>query len=93
MIADQLIPVSIAFAGGLVLGGLYLGLLRASVRCFLSDARALLGIWLTIARMALVGAGLWVSVQFGASVLFGVLIGFTAIRVFATRKMGVQPWI
>lgn len=85
----HLLSSGIAFAGGLVLGLVYLILLRASVRFFLQGRRTGLGAGLTVARLLLIGAGLWVAVQFGAAGLLGALAGFTLVRVLGTRKTGV----
>lgn len=88
-----ILPVLLlSFAGGLALGLLYLALLRTSVRLILKDRRAGLGAGLTVARLVLVGGGLWVAVQFGAAALLGAFAGFIAIRIVGTRKPGPRPW-
>ena len=92
MIADHLLPIPIAFACGLALGALYLNLLQASVRSFSHDAGAVPGVLITIARLGLVGTGLWVSVQFGAVTLLGTLTGFTVMRVLGVRKKRKSSW-
>jgi len=92
MIIYYLLPAVTAFAGGLGLGLIYLTLLQASVRFFLREQRAGLGAVLTIARPLLVGAGLWVAVQFGALELFGALAGFTLIRVLGAQHAKASSW-
>lgn len=93
MTIHHLLPAVIAFAGGLVLGLVYLILLRASVRFFLDDHRAGLGAAVTVARLVLIGAGLWAAVQFGALGLLGALAGFTVARALGTRKTSAPSWI
>lgn len=85
--------VVVAFAGGLVLGLVYLTLLRTGIRFILYDQRAGLGAALTVARLFLTGAGLWVAVQFGATALLGALAGFTVTRTLGTRQAKATPWI
>ena len=92
MTMSHILPLGIAFVGGGVLGLLYLILLRESVRSFLDDHRAGLGAVLTVGRLLLVGAGLWLAVQSGALQLLGALAGFTVIRAFGMHSRRGFSW-
>lgn len=92
MTVPQLLSFIVAFLGGLALGLVYLGLLRASIRLFLLDRRPGLAAVLTVSRLLLVAAGLWASVQFGSVALLATFAGFTVLRALAGRKTGEPSW-
>ncbi len=76
--------IAIGFALGLVLGLAYVKLLRANVRLYLSGD-AVRAIALHVARFVAVVVVLGVAVQLGAAALVAATLGFTAVRVAATR--------
>lgn len=92
MTVHHMVLFALAFAGGLALGLVYLGLLRAGVRLLLHDGKAGMGAVLAVARLGIVGAGLWVAVQFGAAGLLGAVAGFTVMRILGTRNAGSFSW-
>ncbi len=78
------LPVS--FAGGLVLGLVYFRALRGTADLIVGGGPPLLGLVLTLGRLAVLGAGLYVAVLVGGLALLAALAGVLCAKGLMLRQ-------
>jgi F1F0 ATPase subunit 2 len=78
-----ILPAS--FIGGLVLGYAYFLALRETARLIVAQGHPLIGLALTLGRLGLITAGLYLAVQAGALALLAALAGVLCAKAFMLR--------
>ncbi len=90
MIDLSILPLSVVlpvcFLGGLVLGYGYFLALRETARLIVSQGHPLLGLALTLGRLALLCAGFYLAVLEGGLALLAALVGVLAARTLMLRR-------
>ena len=91
MMPASALSLALGFAGGAAFGAVHLGLLWASVRAL---TRASWGHFamLALLRAATAAGALWLAIALGAGAagLAAAVIGFVALRVAVTRRVGAR---
>lgn len=90
MIDLSLVPLpfilTVCFLGGVVLGYAYFRALRATADLIVGGGSVLLGLGLTLGRIAALGAGLYLAVLGGALALLAALAGVLCAKVLLIRQ-------
>ncbi|PIP97289.1 MAG: hypothetical protein COW75_07055 [Rhodobacterales bacterium CG18_big_fil_WC_8_21_14_2_50_71_9] len=81
-----LLALPLCFLGGLLLGLVHFSALRATAALIVGGGSALLGLVLTLGRVALLGAGLCAAAQGGALALLAAAAGVLVARALMLRR-------
>ncbi len=85
--APLLLTLPVAFAAGLGVGFAYFRALRATADLIVSGSRPLLGLALTLGRLACLGAVFYVAVQGGGLALLSALAGVLCAKALTLRTV------
>lgn len=90
MIDLSALPLSVilpaCFLGGLALGYVYFRAMRQTANLIVSQGHPVLGLALTLGRMALLCAGFFLAVQAGAVALLAMLAGVLCAKYLMLRQ-------
>ncbi len=76
----------VCFLGGLLLGYAYFRALRATTELIVGGGSVLLGLGLTLGRLAFLSAGLYLAVLGGALALLAALAGVLCAKALLLRQ-------
>jgi hypothetical protein len=79
------LTLPLCFLGGLLIGLVYFQALRRTADLIVRGGNPLLGLALALGRLALLGAGLYVAVLFGALALLAALAGVLCAKAVMLR--------
>lgn len=90
MITLPLLPLpvtlGVCFLGGLLLGHAYFHALRKTADLIVGGGSPVLGLVLTVGRLAVLGCGLYLAVQCGGFALLTTLGGILVAKALALRR-------
>ena len=87
-LSPALLLPALSFLGGLPLGYAYFRALRLTVDLVVGGRAPLLGLALTLVRVAMLGGGLFLAVLGGAWSLLAALAGVLVAKKFAVLRTG-----
>ncbi|MBN2907387.1 MAG: hypothetical protein JXJ18_11815 [Rhodobacteraceae bacterium] len=80
------LSLPVCFAGGLGLGFAYFSALRATADLIVTGGRPILGLALTLGRLAFLGAGFYLAVLAGGLALLAALAGVLCAKALMLRR-------
>jgi F1F0 ATPase subunit 2 len=80
------VTLPVCFLGGLVLGYIYFRAVRETANLIVTQGHPLLGLALTLGRMAVLCAGFYLAVQAGGLALLVALAGVLAAKALMLRQ-------
>ncbi len=82
-----LLTTPVCFLGGLALGHIYFRALRETTDLIVSQGRPVLALALTLGRLALLWAGLYLAVSAGGLALLAALAGILCAKALLLRRI------
>jgi len=80
------VTLPVCFLGGIVLGYAYFRAMRATADLIVSRGHPLLGLALTLGRLALLGTGFYLAVLWGGVALLAALAGVLVAKALILRQ-------